>query len=151
MGTVTEWMYDRAKEGRRVICIDPVTIIPTDSNQQWRGEKEFIKRTGQIAADFGCSVIFVTHPAKALGNKPSMQALAGSADYARLSQVIMWLAAHDTLTQTIQGPEVEELMPHNRTMHILKVRNGAGQGVQDAFQFNVEGLKMVECGPVTKG
>ena len=150
MDTAGKWILERAKEGRRVICVDPVTVIPTDNAQSWRGEKQFIKHAEQVATEYGCSIIFVTHPTKALGGKPSMASLAGSADYSRFCHAIMWLEAHDTLNQNICGPDIAESMPHNRTMHILKVRNGPGQGVQDAFMFEVKGLLMKECGPVTK-
>ena len=150
MDTAGQWILDRAKEGRRVICVDPVTVIPTDNASSWRGEKQFIKHAEQVATKYGCSIIFVTHPTKALGGKPSMAALAGSADYSRFCHAIMWLEPHPVMNHNITGPEVTESMEHNRTMHILKVRNGNGQGMQDAFMFETKGLTMKECGPITK-
>ena len=145
------WLIERAKEGHRIICIDPVSKIPIADAQSWRGEKAFIAHADQIATKYGCSIIFVAHPGKKLPKIPSMSDLAGSADYARFAHAIVWLESHDPIFHNVTRSIGPESMEHNRTMHILKVRNGPGQGVQDAFMFNVKGLLMKECGPITKG
>lgn len=146
--STTAWILERAKEGRRVICIDPVTLIPTSTSQSWEEEKNFIKHSESIAVEYGCSIVLVTHPKNNASKKPTMEALSGSAAYSRFSHTILWLEAHGCTTHSVMLPIGASEMPHNRTMHCLKARNGDGLGVQDAFNFSSVGLTMTECGPI---
>ncbi|MFC1739480.1 AAA family ATPase [Planctomycetota bacterium] len=142
------WSKVRAKAGYRVICIDPITAA-VQTGKPWIVDNSFLQQIKRMATDYSCSVLLVTHPTKAI-NRPDMTALAGSAAYSRFAQTILWLQNHKlkkSKTKTACGtPETQ----HNRTVHILKARNGKGHGMKIACEFDSETLKLKEFGLITK-
>ena len=142
------WVRERAKAGDRVIAIDPVTAARR-TGDPWNVDNSFLSEVKRTAVDHGCSIAMITHPTKAM-TFPDMNQLAGSAAYARLAQAIVWLESHDDKESRVwMGVDTTELS-HNRTLHILKARNGRGMGLKLAFQFESENLMLKELGLIMK-
>jgi RecA-family ATPase len=138
------WVEERAKDGCRIIAIDPITIV--ESKEPWIDDKRFIGHVGKIATDYKCSVIVVSHPVKSKSN-PDMSQLAGSTAYSRFVQNILWLD-HENEEQQSEIMESDLSIcevPHNRTLHILKSRHGRGSGKRLAMKFN-DSLCLEELG-----
>ena len=149
------WMQERA-ETDRVICIDPVTIL-AKSNASWVDDERLINAADKIAATAGCSIIFVTHPAKGQGARPDIDSLAGGAAWGRFADAVVWLEAHDTKSGTIKlwdgcgGFLGRTACSYNRTLHLLKTRSAEGQGWRLACTFEARsGLVMRELGLLWK-
>lgn len=149
--SVLHWLEEQAKAGSRIIIIDPVTMIPSSSSQSWDEEKQFISKCEQIARQYLCSIVFVTHPTKSLPKKPGLTHLSGSAAYPRFSHTIMWLEKHQAMNSRIRKDGLTESLSHDRTVHILKARNSDGEGYKVAFEFIAENLTLNELGIIVKG
>ena len=143
------WTEDRAKQGYRIIAIDPITAAAQPSTQAWKVDNSFLQAMKRIAIDYQCSIVLVTHPAKNM-SYPDLNQLAGGAAYGRFCQSAFWLEAHEPKKSKLMTAcgTVEDY--HNRTMHILKARNGRGQGLGLACEFDSETLTLKEFGIITK-
>ena len=145
---LAEWSQKRAKEGSRVICIDPVTAA-VQTGKPWIADNAFLQNIKKTATEFGCSFVLVTHPTKSI-NEPDMTALSGSAAYSRFAQAIFWLHAHEPKTSKVKTACGVLDTVHNRTVHILKARNGRGNGMQFACDFVSGNLTLKEFGLIKK-
>ncbi|ARN57704.1 AAA family ATPase [Sedimentisphaera salicampi] len=142
------WTQERAKAGFRIITIDPVTAA-AQASKPWIEDAAFMQRIKAAATDFGCSVVLVTHPAKTV-SLPDLNQLAGGAAYGRFAQTAFWLEAHEPKeSRIITGCGGAEYQ-HNRTMHIIKARNGKGHGLEFACDFDSETLSLKEIGIISK-
>lgn len=142
------WSEKRAKAGCRIICIDPVTAA-AQTGKPWVEDNAFLQKIKRTATEFGCSFVLVTHPTKAI-NQPDMTALAGSAAYSRFAQTIFWLNSHKPKTSKVKTACGVLDTEHNRTVCILKARNGRGSGLQIAADFVSENLTLNEFGVIKK-
>lgn len=142
------WSEKRAKAGCRIICIDPVTAA-VQTGKPWVEDNAFLQRIKRTATESGCSFVLVTHPTKAI-NQPDMTALAGSAAYSRFAQTIFWLHSHESKNSKTKTACGTAEIDHNRTVHILKARNGKGNGLQIACEFDSENLTLNEFGVIKK-
>ena len=146
LGEIAEWSLERAKAGYRIICIDPITAAAS-TTKPWIEDNLFLNTIKKIATDYNCSYILVTHPTKSC-SLPELNQLAGSAAYGRFVQTAMWLNAHDTKTSNVRTSMGTVEYEHNRTLGVLKARNGMGQGMTLACEF--EGLRLREYGVIVK-
>jgi hypothetical protein len=74
--------------------------------------------------------------------------IAGGASYSRFADNAIWLESHDekkSMIKTCCGT-VEET--HDRTIWILKSRDGSGTGSRLAFRFNKDSLTLSEIGRI---
>jgi hypothetical protein len=158
LADLTDWVRDRAKEGARVIAIDPVTAADS-SDKPWAEDKAFIRNTQSLMLDFGCSLVLVTHPKKgaapAGGNNWSMDGLAGGAAYQRHTQTVLWLRYYDrpkavTCSRRMAGQLVEGPAEINRSIRIFKATNGRGTGADVGYSFG-PGMLFKEHGLVMPG
>jgi hypothetical protein len=145
---LSQWAADRAKAGYRIIAIDPITAA-AQVQKPWIEDNAFLQRIKRIATDSGCSFVLVTHPSKTV-SLPDMNQLAGSAAYSRFAQSIFWLQSHEPKTSNVKMDCGTTEASHNRTLHILKARNGKGQGVSLACEFDSETLRLDELGVLVK-
>lgn len=150
MSQMTNWIEGRAKADCRVIAIDPVTAIASEGKKVWDADNSFLNDVKRIAVDYKCSVVFVTHPIKAV-SLPDVGQLAGGAAYSRFSQTIIWLESHNEKTSQVKSSCGTIDQDYNRTLHILKARNGKGQGARLAYSFAGDTLKLNELGIIAKG
>jgi hypothetical protein len=147
---LAKWVQDRAKAGYRVIGVDPVTAAAHKSRATWGEDNAFLQAAKRAAVDYRCSVVLITHPIKTV-SRPNVTQLAGGAAYQRFAQTILWLESHGDKTSKIKMACGTTAVKHNRTLHLLKARNGKGQGVKLAFNFQAESLTLKELGIIVRG
>lgn len=145
---IGDWAEQRAKAGCRIICIDPITAA-AQSAKPWLEDSAFLQRIKRVATEHSCSFLLVTHPKKEVGAFPDMNALAGGAAYSRFSQTIFWLHSHNLKTSKVRQACGTIETEHNRTLHILKARNGRGQGLALACEFSKQDLTLNELGTIS--
>lgn len=146
---LAKWTEDRAKAACRVIAIDPITAAAHSRRDSWEEDSSFLHDIKRTAVDYECSIVLVTHPIKGMSN-PEMTQLAGGAGYSRFSQTILWLESHNEKTSKIKTTCGTTELEHNRVLHILKARNGKGQNVKLACNFESESLTLKELGIIIK-
>ncbi len=143
------WVEDRARAGVRVIITDPVTVASHTRRDPWEEDNSFLQRVKRAAVDYQCSVVLVTHPVKSV-SLPDVNQLAGGVCFSRFSQTILWLESHDPKEDLVQTPCGTIQVLHNRTLHLLKARNGKGQGLRLACEFDGGSLTLKELGLIVK-
>ena len=146
---LAKWVSDRAKAGCRIICVDPVTAAAHRGRAVWEEDNAFLHDIKRSAVDYHCSVVLITHPIKAV-SFPDMTQLAGGAAYSRFAQTILWLESHVEKTSKVKMDCGTIEVEHNRTLHLLKARNGKGQGVRLACSFKAESLTLREIGIIIR-
>jgi hypothetical protein len=148
---VAAWVEDRAAEGARVLGIDPVTAA-TVSERRYVDDLDFMMRVKAAADRYGCSLILTTHPAKSpLGrHAQTADALAGGAAYERFAHTVLWLHKPDTeAAVTVGTPSGGKASLYaNRSLRLLKTRNGSGQGLVLAYRFYGDSLTFSELGVI---
>jgi hypothetical protein len=146
-----DWVRARAKDGCRIIAIDPVTAAEPES-KPWISDSKFLMEAKNAVRIYGASLILVTHPKKGRkGGMISLDDLAGGAAYQRFAQCIVWAEAHSKKTEkrvrADLGTITEEI---NRTIHLCKTRNGRGSGLCLGFKFSGLTLKFQELGIIVE-
>ena len=145
------WIGDRARDGCRIICVDPVTAAINNSPRSWQDDLEFLMQAKIAAVRYQASVILLTHPRD--GSQAwSMDNMAGGRSYQRFAQTILWLEKHYPpkeyeIISTLGGSSP---WPVNRALHILKARNGPGGGLSLAMDFHGGSLTFDEKGIISQ-
>ena len=150
LAQIAEWVRQKAKAGCRIIAIDPVTAAEHTTSKQWEEDNTFLQQVKRAATEYDCSIILVTHPIKDY-DCPDMNKLAGSAAFARFAQTILWLEIHDKKVHEVKTACGTIETEHNRTLHILKARNGKGQGMRLAYSLDPQSITFREHGVIVKG
>jgi hypothetical protein len=154
--TILEWMEARAREGCRVIGIDPVTAAE-QSDKPWVDDLAFMVKAKTMARRYGFSLVLVTHPRITKKGGSPLDNLAGGAAYPRFAQTILWLKRHQPPREAtymthgdLPGDPLKRLgrSRFNRTLLVGKARNGTGGGMDVAFDFSGERLRFAELGVV---
>lgn len=141
------WIEQQAISGARLIAVDPVTALDSKSNKPWEVHKQFIDRVKKIASQHQCCIVLLTHPVKAICF-PSMAQVAGGAAYTQFLQTVLWLENHPAKTSLIKSACGSEDFEHERTLYILKSRNGDGTNIKLAFNFCRKSLTLSELGVI---
>jgi len=148
LAQLAQWIEQQAKTGCRIIGIDPVTSAER-GGEPWVVDSKFLQAIKRTATDYRCSIILITHPIKAV-SFPDLSQVAGSAAYQRFSQTILWLESHEEKQSKVRTAVGTTFMTYNRTLHILKARNGKGMGLKLAFEFDSDSLTLKEIGLIQK-
>jgi RecA-family ATPase len=145
---VAKWIEDKAKTCR-IIAVDPVTIATHKGEAIWKEDDEFLDMVKRVAVKNECSVILVTHPVKGVSN-PDVNQLAGGAAYQRFAHSILWLESHKAKTGRVKMACGTTEAEYNRTLHILKARNGRGLYKKIACEFQSDRLRLKEIGFISR-
>jgi hypothetical protein len=146
---VVNWTRNAAASGSRIIVLDPVTQI--DLGQSFfDGDRRLVTELKQVAEEYACSVLAISHGRKGAPTdleKITLDDLAATAAWGRTCHCCVWLALHEETSDevtTSSGRLPNERF--NRTMKILKARNGTGHGKRIAFMFDCQTLRTREVG-----
>lgn len=139
------WVKQRCEAGARLIGIDPITVADPEG-PPWVADRQFIAALGKILRHHGCAAWIVTHPKKGKSNAPSFDDLAGGAAWARFTNAVLWLKRPNE-------PEMVKLacgsiVACNRTLRVVKARDGVVSGVDFAVDFSNTALTFSELGLV---
>jgi hypothetical protein len=131
-GNLLDWSRDRLKDGARVLAIDPITIIAQDE-KPWIADPEFMDGFKRLLLEHNAAGLIVTHPKKGI-TKPCLDDLSGGAAWQRFSHAIIWIdeSGGKVRIKTACG-EIDTTI--NRTLQILKARNGKGHGMKLGYIF----------------
>jgi len=142
---VTDWVRCRARDGARVIAVDPVTAAVATA-KPWVADSKFITNVKAIVRSYDCSLILVTHPKK--GSKMiGLDDLAGGSSYQRLAQTVLWLERTQTPEQAVvMGPLGRYDTEVRHRLHLCKTRNGRGHGLSLGFEVDWPRLGFRELG-----
>ena len=145
---LVDWVETCAKDGCRIIAIDPVTAAASQE-LTWVHDSEFMFRAKAIVREYGVSLVLVTHPRKGRKSAIGLDELAGGAAYQRFSQTVIWLERHkEPKTVLIATPVGRSNCEINWTAHLIKTRNGPGHGLGVGFKFYGESVKFGEQGVI---
>ena len=132
---IIQWVEREAKAGVRVIVIDPITSIETDG-KIWESDKRLLGAMWQLAKQYQCSIVLVSHPSKAGSVMPDISNLAGGAAIGRACSCAMWIETiKPKESQVLTSRNRIEPFTHNRIIHLLKTRSGKGTGKKVACTF----------------
>jgi hypothetical protein len=146
---IADWLRQKARLGARFIGVDPITAAQSVKRDIWAEQNDFLQQAKQIAVEYGCSILFITHPVKRV-LLPDINQLAGSAAFGRFCQSALWLEHIEETTGDVKTQMGTIPADYNRILHILKARNSIGQGARLACQFDREDLSLKEIGMVVK-
>ncbi|MCH9023653.1 MAG: AAA family ATPase [Planctomycetes bacterium] len=146
---IADWVEKVALSGKRVIVVDSISIAAI-SDRQYVDDQKFMIRIKRIAEQTETSIILIVHPKKH-PQGVSLDDGAGGASYSRLCHTALWLEFHAepksvTVRDTTMGLNVEAEI--NRTLHIIKARNGRGTGKKIGFNFDGDTLRFTENGVI---
>jgi hypothetical protein len=145
-----ELVEREARNGRRVIFVDPVTLLDRIGGlKPWDADSIFAKAMKRVAMTYATSVWCVTHPVKG-STEPTRENLSGGAVFERNSDVILTLGNHDAKVSSVQTDCGTSDISHNRTLGIAKARHGPGTGARLAYHFDAKTLSLRELGIIVK-
>lgn len=144
-----------AEAGKRVVIVDPITA--KDPSDVYKADWGLIAHAQKEAEKHGITVILVTHPKQGKNydkNRiliPSTDIIAGGSALERFCDCILWLG-HETIESNVLQRNmhgITEKVTHNRTIHILKTRDGVGANTRLAYNFGND-LRFEELGRIVK-
>jgi hypothetical protein len=149
---VLGWIRDRAKDGHRVIIVDPITAVDPGA-ERWTKENDFVQAAQEIIGDAGVSLLLSTHPKQAsgrTGGTTSGHDAAGGAAYFRfVDTMIWWTRAKQPRKVMVNHPIGGQMLASASIFgRLLKTREGYGAGWEIAYGFR--DLKYTEYGVVVK-
>lgn len=156
---LADWVERQAQRGMRVIAIDPITLADA-GDKRWEQDRDFMARCGKAIGKTGASLILTTHPPKGVQGTINLDHLAGGAAYTRAADTVLYIehhadpkevtvkrSGHGDMADVYPMPFAESI---NRTLHILKARNAAGNGWRVGFMFDRESLTFRELGVIVR-
>lgn len=146
---VIEWTKQRADAGCRAVIIDPATKAER-TDEPYKADGVFVQQLAQVATLTRLVIFLVLHPSKALVALPDLTQIAGGAAYGRFADNAVWLEHHEPKTSQVKTACGTTDIQHDRTLWVLKSRDGAGTGSRIAFQFIGDNLTLRELGRIEK-
>ena len=140
---VVEWVRQRADAGSRAIVIDPATKAERLS-EPYKADGEFVQQLARIATLTRTVIFIVLHPAKTQIAMPDLAQIAGGAAYGRFADNAIWLEIHEPKQSRVKYCTGTTETQHDRTLWILKSRDGSGTGARIAFEFDSNNLTLRE-------
>lgn len=152
LSMLAAWVTEKCKAGARIIVIDPITAVDEESKSSWVDEKRFLQNVKVPLRKYGASLVIVTHPrGKSETTAPSLDDLAGGRAWPRFSHTVLWMTKPDEpMLRKVRGLHGTFEVLINRTIRMLKTRNGAGGGIELGFNFDPDTLRFSEEGAVIK-
>jgi len=147
---LASWARDRAAEGCRIIILDPITAAGVN-DKRWNDDLAFMVEGKKAVAEYGASLLLVTHGKKGRNGQMDIDQLSGGASYGRFSQTVLWLERlKEAKTITVEGNCGLQPARINRVVHIVKARNSFGAGLAVGFHFDGKTLTLTEEGVIAK-
>lgn len=146
---VIEWVQQRADNGCRAVIIDPATKAERQ-DEPYKADGLFVQQLARIATTTRLTIFLVLHPSKTIVPMPDLAQIAGGAAYGRFADNAIWLENHEAKTSSVKTCCGTTEAEHDRTLWVLKSRDGAGTGSRIAFTFNTENLTLRELGRIGK-
>ena len=142
-----DWIETRSQAGYEIIAADPITAVDSGKDP-WITERKFLLRVKRISRRYSSRIILVTHPTKGTKRDFASSNMAGSTNFSRFTQTIMWMERRKDETVFVQDrtSSIPNCVTSNRRIHLLKTRNSVGAGLVIAFYFDPLTLRFLERG-----
>ena len=146
---VGSWIRKQAVQGNRIIVVDPVTMA-LRTNKPWVADQQFVRHALNVAREYLCNIVMVTHPEKGVED-PNLQNVAGGASYGRFSDNVFTLKRHEEMRAASCTTQMGRSDgQYNQTICIAKAREGKLVGRRLAFRFSGKSLTTREIGVIVK-
>lgn len=154
---ILAWMERMYDSGRKILIIDPISLMQQEGNRADDDQRNFIGRAKTLNEKHGGRLILVSHPTKDQGEAPPQEKyIAGAANFMRATDSVFWLQPHDREVSVfwplddsgipfVDGPTPAQ-KPYNRTMWVLKKRNAYMHRTHIAMNFDRDSLSHMERG-----
>lgn len=149
---IINWAKQRADTGHRLMIIDPATLAGR-MDEPYKADEKFVQGLKAVADTTKTAIVVVLHPIKGQCIMPDLSSVSGGAVYQRAADCVLWLDNHDPQVSNVfiaHGYSATEEVEHNRTLIILKSRDGSGTNSRIAFDFSAEDLTLKEMGLIVK-
>lgn len=148
---IQKWIDMRLEEGRKVLFIDPITHAAPDT-MPWAKDKDFVTVAREKMVKANACLWVVSHPKAGMKNGSGWDHIAGGAAWGKFSDCVLWIK------RVPEGEEVSvassfggtHAVPSNRKIHLVKTRNGSGDGVCIAMELDKRSLTFSEYGMVVE-
>ena len=142
LNDIFSWMTEQLEAGCRIVAVDPITAAGRNKDI-WTADEEFVLKSKGLAAKYGASLIFVTHPKKD-NDQPYLGNVRGGAAWTQFTQNVFWIEK----LQGIRHAQLTDgqMVRINRRMHILKARNAQEMETGIIAYITTKGLKFHEYG-----
>jgi len=145
---IGEWIYARAKEGARIIAVDPITAV-MQQEDPWIEDTKLMLGIKAAARQYGVSIILVTHPSQGSKVAIGLHNLAGGKAFVRFAHNVIWIESVPDTSIEVSGWHDRELMVDrviNRKIHLCKARSGPGAGLAIGYYWDKATLSLMEQG-----
>jgi len=145
------WIARESEDVAKILVVDPITSADNEG-KPWEADKALVGYCQASARKYGNSIVLVTHPAKqGIKIPPSLDGLAGGTAFSRHVDSVLWLEKIDSQPFDIASPMGGTYSAEiDRRLHLLKVRDGRGQGMVLGMNFSGGSLSLVESGVIVK-
>jgi len=135
------WLKDQGTAGKRVVTIDPITMLDTSGGKEHEEAKRLMDGASKIAQKFGMSIVVVTHNTSLAGlrGNPTLDQVAGGKGYTRFADTVFWLSPTPKDSDNkviIRKNGITFYSEANRKLLILKSRAGTGVGETICLNFD---------------
>ncbi len=150
LSIVAEWVELQVRAGKRLICIDPITLCKKGrtGDPVWTMDEDFLRRVEKAIRSTGSSLLLISHPTK--NNQGTVVDVAGGAVYRRLPKYVLHLlsAPRDKPFESVVKKDgVRTDVIHSHVIHIEKCSDGEGDRCKIAYNLNIDqGLIFDEIG-----
>ena len=150
---IIQWATERGKSGHKILIVDPVTLR-VRSGDAWSADEDLIRELKSVACKFQLAIVCVLHPVKGQA-MPDLSSLSGGAIFGRACDSAIWLEHHHTepkISSVVlsRGFSATQEVRHNRSLIVLKSRDGSGIGAHIACELSAENLMLTEIGLIVK-
>lgn len=157
LNEMAEWVDRMGAAKKRIIAIDPISLCDAGKDR-FIADQDFMGKVEQSVTRHGTSLILVTHPVKGAKGDAALGMTSGGAVYEREADTVIWIQRHDTdQWKRVKPSHLDSPDGHytheasfNRTIKLLKTRNGRGNGWNLAYQFHGQSLTFEEIGVVQR-
>jgi len=150
---ILKWVEEKAKSGRKIIFLDPLTQIDFPGLQV---ENEFIRSLLALAEHFKVTLVLATHTKARPGRRAldplSIEDLQGSSLWPKLCHTVILVDAHEDRENNIYckpkftlGVNQKKVI-HNRTISVGRARNAGGSRSRIAFHQSKKRPAFMELG-----
>lgn len=145
------WIQKQCAAGVRIIVVDPVTAADA-GDKPWNSERRFLADARKALDKSGTTLVLVTHNR---GGAPrrlqdlTIDDIAGARAQGRFIDSCFWIYTHGDEQESEVIQSVGRCtVTHDRTIRLIKVRDGNWQGRSLAYSLDGEKLRFVEHGVI---
>jgi hypothetical protein len=153
------WAELRAEQGHQILVIDPVTMAAGKTGTVHIDDREFVRGLKRVQDKWGVRTVLVTHPKGGTPQKGQdpLDLVSGGQAYKRFTQTILIVNRHRRNPRPCWVDHWEPYLQNRqrratwvtRSISMAKTRNGKGEGLDIAMEFDNATLRFREIGIIS--